>query len=253
MTDHAASFDDFTESAYRGLLRRAKEHWQFISFPEHKQTGRAVLWRHDVDFSLHRALALANIEREEGVTSTYFILLNGRFYNPLEKEPASIVGKIAEMGHSIGLHFDPTNYGNRISSKSDLENALIFERQVLENMLGVLPSVFSWHNPTVGDWLSIETENIAGMVNAYSPSIHERYRYVSDSNGIWRHDRLEDVLRDPAIERLQVLTHPAWWVPSPLSPRERIQRAVDGRAHGTMQVYDEDLKRFGRPNIDRTK
>ncbi len=253
LAHHTKSFGDFTESAYRDLVCTAKKNWQFIQFPDHAQAGRTILWRHDVDFSLHRALALAKIEREEGVRATYFILLTGSFYNPLEKETAQIVRSIADMGHAIGLHFDPVYYGKSFSSREDLERALIFEGEIVEKVSGTRPKVFSWHNPTSGDWLTMKEEIVAGMLNAYCGVIGTRYRYVSDSNGIWRHDRLQDVLKDSTIESLHVLTHPAWWVPEPLAPRERIQRTVNGRARRTMERYDEDLKRFSRPNIDGEK
>jgi hypothetical protein len=251
--DHAQSFGDFTEKAYRDLLQMAKKHWRFICFSDYAQSGRAILWRHDIDFSIHRARALAKIEHEEGICSTYFILLTGHFYNPLERENAKIIGEIVDLGHAVGLHFDPEYYGSRLSSKAALEETLTFERRIMENLLGISPLAFSWHNPTSGDWLTIEDEAMAGMLNTYSKPISTRYRYVSDSNGVWRHDRLQDVLGDATIEKLQVLTHPAWWVPEAMAPRQRIQRTAEGRSNRTMQRYDEDMKRFGRPNIDREK
>jgi hypothetical protein len=62
--------------------------------------------RHDVDFSVHRSYALAKIEAEEGVHSTYFLWPHCKYYNLFEEEIVEIVDKIIELGHDIGLHFD---------------------------------------------------------------------------------------------------------------------------------------------------
>jgi hypothetical protein len=50
-------------------------------------------------------------------------------------------------------------------------------------------------------------------------------------------------------ERLQVLTHPEWWVPEPMSPRERVARAIDGRARRQHARYDEIMKAMRRENV----
>lgn len=41
-----------------------------------------MILRHDIDNSLSQALRLAEIEAEEGVKSTWFVLLRTDFYNP---------------------------------------------------------------------------------------------------------------------------------------------------------------------------
>ena len=76
------------------------------------------------------------------------------------------------------------------------------------------------------------------MVNAYGRGLRERFAYCSDSHGVWRHRRLHDVVEQATDERLHVLTHPEWWVPDPLPPRERVTRAIEGRAASTHARYD---------------
>jgi hypothetical protein len=76
------------------------------------------------------------------------------------------------------------------------------------------------------------------MVNAYGAALRDRFAYTSDSHGVWRHRRLRDVLENAADERLHVLTHPEWWVPEPLPARDRVTRAIEGRAARTQERYD---------------
>ena len=42
---------------------------------------RQIIWRHDIDMSVHRAYSLAKLERGLGVKSTFFILPHSEFYN----------------------------------------------------------------------------------------------------------------------------------------------------------------------------
>jgi hypothetical protein len=90
---------------------------------------------------------------------------------------------------------------------------------------------------------------LCGMVNAYGRTIWSHYGYCSDSNGVWRHRRLFDVLEQAKENRLQVLTHPEWWTPTAMSPRSRIQRCLDGYAAAVGSYYDDELRGYGRPNI----
>ena len=81
-----SGFDDFTESAYRALVRRACERYVAIDFAEAAAATGGLLWRHDIDVSVHRARALAEIEHEAGLRATYFVYLHSRFYNAFEGE-----------------------------------------------------------------------------------------------------------------------------------------------------------------------
>jgi hypothetical protein len=50
-------------------------------------------------------------------------------------------------------------------------------------------------------------------------------------------------------DRLHVLTHPEWWVPEPMSPRDRIARAIDGRAASVAAGCDRAIRAVGRRNV----
>ncbi len=243
-------FEDFTESEYRQILKLAKRTWNFISFADYnKNIKRACLWRHDIDMSVHRAYGLAKIEAEEGVKATYFVHLHSRFYNPFESENFDLLLNIRRMGNYLGLHFDPGFYDSKLINEDALIKFLNFEKEVLSKMFGDEIKVFSWHDGDVGNWPRIDDNEIAGMVNAYGQYIVKKYGYCSDSNGYWRFRRLYDVLRTAEDERLHVLTHPEWWVPDPMTTRERVARCVEGRAFRTLDRYDKLLKEIGRENV----
>lgn len=245
------NFEDFTEDNYRKLLRLAKSHYHFITYEKFEEKGKNILWRHDIDFSVHRALKLAQIEAEENIISTYFIHLHNESYNAMELEVAKRIFEIIDLGHEIGVHFDPAFYSLMNKQMSQLEYYLSMEKEILEKIFNSEIKAFSFHNPDIGNWLKVEKNEIAGLINTYSPYIKEKYGYCSDSNGYWRFRRLADVLCEAQDEKLQVLTHPEWWVPESMSPRDRISRCIDGRAVNQHRWYDKLLKDMGRENIGR--
>jgi hypothetical protein len=246
--DHKQFESDFTESEFRQLLHLAKKRYHFISYSEAiASTEPSILWRHDVDISPQRALALARIEAEEEVRSTWFVLLHSEYYNALEAEVTSILRELPRLGHEIGLHFDPSFYPQ---AQRDLESLLHFERIILETTFGVPVHAFAWHNGDFAPWVrAVEDDELAGMLNVYGGSLRRKMSYCSDSNGIWRFRRLRDVLAAADNRFLHVLTHAEWWPPEVMPPRDRISRAIDGRAARQHRHYDDLLARMGRPNV----
>lgn len=245
--EHRAEFGDFTEEGYRQILEQAQDAYAFARFGESRR-DRHVLWRHDVDVSMHRAAALARIERDMGVTATYFLYPRGPYYNLLESSVRDAVARILDLGHDIGLHFDPACLPEN-ADRSAWNDAMERERALIELEFGVAPRAISFHLYGVLKEPAPADDLVCGMVNAYGESLKRDYGYVSDSNGVWLHRRLPDVLREAKEDRLQVLTHPEWWTPEVMAPRARLQRAIDGYAEAMGKWYDDTVAASGRPNL----
>ena len=175
--------------------------------------------------------------------------MHNESYNALESEVAKRIYEIITLGHEIGLHFDPAFYSLLNVQMTQLEYYITLEKGLLEQVFGKKVRVFSFHNPDIGNWLKMDRNTVADLINTYSPYIKQNYGYCSDSNGYWRFRRLEDVLSEAKEERLQILTQPEWWVPEAMSPRARISRCIDGRAQNQHRWYDKLLKEMGRENV----
>lgn len=241
------NFSDFTRSNYRRLINKAKEKYKFRSYYDFNEDDNFIIWRHDIDFSPHAARKLAHIEFEEGIKTTYFILLHSEFYNLLEKEVTNCLQDIISLGHDIGLHFDPSYYN--VTDQSQIDEYLIFEKFLIENIFKIEIKSFSFHITT-----SLAKECIndkyAKLINATSKYFREKVEYCSDSNGYWRFRRLEDLLIKPNNKCLQVLTHPEMWQDEIMSPKQRVMRCIEGRSEKTKQWYENILKEHNRHNID---
>jgi hypothetical protein len=235
-------FEDFTEASYRHILGAARARYAFEPFGT-RAAGPHVLWRHDVDYSVHRAVALARLEADLGVRATYFLTLRSDLYNVFEPAVHARAREIAALGHWIGLHFD-AGFGD-----GGRDDRAAWERRVLSEALEVPVDAVSLHNPSVSGTQDEDAEALGGMAHAGARSVRDRYAYVSDSNGYWRFDRLPDVIAAGRHERLHVLTHPEWWQKRPMSPRERILRCIAGRSAASEATYDALLADNRRVNV----
>jgi hypothetical protein len=246
MPPNAVSTDgDFTMSRYRELLSLATKNYDFADYDNIPWGQRFILWRHDCDCSLNRAHALALVEAELGIRTTYFFNPHSEFYNLFERSQYRLVRGIIEAGHRIGLHFDAAFHG--VSDETTLSRTVGEEAALLEHLFGVRPVAFSFHNP-LATHLQWEADCYSGLVNCYARRFKKDVGYCSDSNGYWRFRRLRDVLEQASDSCLQVLTHPGWWQGDPMPPRQRIFRSVYGRARATMASYDATLAETGRMN-----
>jgi hypothetical protein len=240
-------FQEFTERGYRRLLTLARERYEFAAFG-HAPGEPYVLWRHDLDYSVHRALRIAEIETEEGVRATYNVLLHSELYNLLELEVVRRARRILDLGHWLGLHFDAGFYGG-FDSADALAEKVAWERDLLEQLLERPVTALSLHNTDVSNSAGFDADVIAGLPSANGRTLRETHGYVSDSNGYWRYRSLSEVLKSGEHEHLHVLTHPEWWQADPMSPRDRIMRCIAGRSTFAQRSYDELLATYGRQNI----
>jgi len=242
-------FDDFTLSNYARLLAIAKS--QGFSFILHKdefsETRKDIIWRHDVEFSPDIALKMAILEHDAGVKTTYFFQLHSHYYNTVNKRIARILHEIEEMGHHIGLHFDSHFFS--IQDEEQLNNCIELDRNYFDSVLGTHIDTFSFHN-TNSFILGCKDYQYGGLINVYSSYFKEHYSYCADSTGIWRYDRLEDVLLDPKTQHLQVLVHDGMWSEEVLSPRKRIHKCIQDEADRKKASYDHNLPLGGNLNVD---
>jgi hypothetical protein len=213
--------EDFTLGHYRELCNLAVANYPVADYNHIPWGRRFILWRHDLDFSLNRGLALAKIEAEVGLKATYFLNPHCEFYNLAESSQHAIVREILSHGHDIGLHFDANFFGK--ISEVQLNDLIAQEADWLNWLFGVTPVAFSFHNPDAST-LTFEADAYGGLHNCYSERFKKEVPYCSDSNGYWRFRRLNDVLSEAADPCLQVLTHPGWWQDKPTPPRQRIFR-----------------------------
>ena len=72
----------FTYSWYKNIIELAdKQGYSFCDYSNYNKHNQEIILRHDIDMSLRKAVEMAKIENELGVSSTYFVLMLTNFYN----------------------------------------------------------------------------------------------------------------------------------------------------------------------------
>ena len=192
---------DFSLAHYRELLRAARAGgYRWAGFDAEPEPGVVIL-RHDVDLSLAAAIAVAEVEADEGAWSTWFLMTRSVFYNLASAEGQLAIEQLRELGHRVAHH--------AIYPHVDLDERF--------------DPVVAWHNPDP----KYMQAPIAGAVNVMQPPFFDPDHYRSDSNQNWRHGCPHEELAAGRFEWLQLLTHPEIWAFDGATMRESMESMLD--------------------------
>jgi hypothetical protein len=211
----------FSKATFRSLLRTGLDGgFRFFTFGEAAahDAERACAVRHDVDSDPGAAVELAEVEANEGVRATYFVMLRSPVYNVFARESQELVERLTELGHGIGLHYDPAfppRAGRSHTEQIDVE------LRVLEELLGVSVDSVTFHQPSLVPG-AFEIE-VRGAVKAND---FPGYEFLTDANQDVRVFEAFDVFRTGVPRKLHLLIHPMWWVDETASPSELWERAI---------------------------
>ena len=140
-----------------------------------------IFLRHDVDRQVLSALDLAAIEKEFGLTATYYFRCVGNKYNP------GLIEKIHNMGMEVGYHYECLD-----RAKGDYELAIDIFKNDLANLRKIAPvKSMSMHgNPlTPYDnrdlWKKYDFKEFGIEVSAYLTLDFSEIRYFSDTGRSW--------------------------------------------------------------------
>ena len=224
----------FTADAYAALLDRLADRFQFVGYDAPLADGELAL-RHDVDLSVERALAMAELEAERGISTTYCLLVAAPVYDLTDPATREAVERIDALGHDVALHFDPHRYwaaADEPSADAIIERVLD-ERRSLARLFDRSGPVVSTHVPP--DWLLDRAFD--AFTSTYAPAFFSEVTYVSDSNQRWRDHR---PFPDGVPDRAQMLVHPGLWNERDVGLEELLAAAAD-RGHETVETYVDRL------------
>ena len=241
----------FTFDNYKKMISLLKEQgYSICDYHDFSGYARCCILRHDVDFSLERALELATLENQIGVKSTYFVLLSSDFYNIASLKNTRIIKKIKELGHDIGLHYDEAKYENNPACATHMEENIYSEIKTMESILGIDICSVSMHRPSKNTLMA--NYDFGDIINSYSRTFFENFKYVSDSRCFWREDVFE-IIKSNKYARIHILTHPFWYHTDEKSGadacKEFIQKACYER-YDEMSMNIKNFKEFMKEDKD---
>lgn len=156
---------------------------------------RCIILRHDVDRAVERNLAMARLEAEFGIRSTYYFRHVKDVFIP-----AAIL-EVAELGHEVGFHYEVMD-----KAKGDVQKALeIFKTELdeLRQYADVTTACMhgnplaSWSNRDM--WKDNDFRDFGLIGEPYFSIDYSKVLYLTDTGRTWadRNIRVKDVLETP--------------------------------------------------------
>ncbi|PIE24138.1 MAG: hypothetical protein CSA62_04870 [Planctomycetota bacterium] len=211
---------------------------------------KLFLIRHDVDITPWAALEMARFEKERGVETTYYYRLHAETYNLLDPDVLASMLEVHELGHEIGLHYEPGFFLDRG------EDPLVGVRRDLrffEELLGFETQTLAQHQPATGPVLAEISEKHG---DAYQPALVREMPYFGDSGFHWREGCVIEKLG--VYEQIHTLIHPHSWTRSgrPWQDVLRLHAEELGQRLGSwMEGYIQHVEEYlaERPRLDRER
>jgi len=183
-------------------IKSINNRTNIITVKDYKKFNSGLILRHDVDFSLDLAYKFSRVEKENGILSTYYILLTSDLYNPFSVTSRKKIKTMIDEGFEIGLHFDPAVYGD--IPETELEMKFLKEVKAFESAFDINLESYSLHNPSIHG----KYPNFKGYINAYNPEIFSDECYMSDSMFSFRGKFPKEFIEKSKDQLIQYLTHP---------------------------------------------
>ncbi|HGY92791.1 MAG TPA: hypothetical protein ENK43_16610 [Planctomycetes bacterium] len=222
---------------YREILESARaEGYPIVKVSEVGTAlpeGPFFLVRHDIDISMEAAHAMALLEADMGITTCYYVRLHSPFYNALAPDHAARIREIADMGHEVGLHYEPGYYE---SMGQQVAEGIASDIHTLETLLGGKTLSVSQHEPSIGPVVKILPE---GYPCAYQRHLVLDTKYFGDSGFRWREGCICEKLGE--IEQIHTLIHPANWMRDAVPWEEVLRRHAKTAAERIHRLMEEHI------------
>lgn len=238
----------FSYQDYKEMIKIIKSTGLQASFLEALHRDSFIVMRHDVEYSVERAYALAKVESSLDFTSTFFFQWTNNSYNLLSRKNRDMIRDMHERGQNIGLHFAL----NGMTDMQEVRKQIVKEMHMLSEMLGFEISEFSVHRPSPA--VLAENIKLPGIINAYqdefftfAENVTEKsilgIKYMSDANHIWRYGYPdeENIL---GSKKVQILTHPFAWTKAGYDNYDNFRSLVNEKYIELIDSIDNECKDF---------
>jgi hypothetical protein len=196
---------------YSDFLATAKaKGFSFVRFQDFLTPGslpsRYIALRHDIDFAPEYSLQMAELEHAAGISSTFFVLVDGQFYDALHTDIVRQIRQIKTLGHEIGLHFAVSS-----AVDSDIGKEVAFRMEILSAIAGTTVRSYSQHDPVNAGFVTVTLPpGHHSCVDVSEVIRDQNLLYVSDSAMMWRRHTFHTALDEG--RNLCLLAHPHSWM-----------------------------------------
>ena len=229
---------DFTMVKYQQLCHGIQRNgYQVVTIRDYlraaklRDSDRVVILRHDVDARPENALHMGRLERDLGLSATYYFRAS-----TLNRKP-DVIRTLNKWGHEIGYHYETLS-----TAKGDFELAIELFSQELADMRTLCPvDTISMHGKPMSRWdnralwerydfkefgllgecyLSIDYKHMAYLTDTGRTwgdtlaNLRDRVSEHQDLSGIRSTDDLISALDAGRYDHWLVQSHPQRWARS---------------------------------------
>jgi len=241
----------FSYTEYRNIIMLIKEHLPIHDFTDVLKFNHSkfCVLRHDIEFSIDRALTLARLEKELEVTSTYTVQLRNNTYNALSQKNIEAVQEIKKLGHHIGLHQNPPKMND-----NELVEYIQKDIETLEHYYRFEVDRFAFHRCGSNPKILEKYVEVPNKINCYAKEFFHyfdgnkpndlRVHYLADSNHQWKygHPLYIDYTVYPL--RMQLLTHPYSWSDEGYNNMSNFNRVIKERNNELITDMNTETSTF---------
>lgn len=245
----------FSYEEYRKIVDIVRKNSNIVDYRDilNNNLDKFCIFRHDVEFSIQRALDLAKLESELDLQSSYFFQLTNNCYNVVSAENLKKIREINNLGHKIGVH-------TFISKERDYKKIVdIISRDIetLQRYVEIDIDRFSYHRPNLYKEVLEMNIKIDGIINAYSDEFFT-YRngstnnnrlwppdvkYISDSQHKWNYGNPLDIEVEK-WDKLQLLLHEYSWTRNGFDSHNNFISLIEERNKELLYSIDNECKHF---------
>jgi len=216
---------DFTMHTYRKLCECILENFspvRVVDYVSGRRGNRVAIIRHDVDRKPENALAVARLEKELGIASTFYFRATRGVFVP------EIIREISSMGHEVGYHYEVMH-----RARGDAELAMRYFIEDLERFSRICrvetvcmhgSPLSPWNNLSLWDRYDLRELGIKG--EAYLSVDFSEVLYFTDTGRDWSgRYSIRDMSSRPSIrstrelidflgrcsDNVYINTHPERW------------------------------------------
>ena len=241
----------FSYAEYRNIITLVKQNLPIMDFSEvDDKTNSFCVLRHDIEFSIDRALTMARIEHDDlGVHSTYTVQLRNNTYNALSQKNIEAIQEIDAMGHYIGLHQNPP-----MMEDEELIDYIIKDIETLEHYYGFEVDRFAFHRCGSNPGILEKYVEVPDKINCYAKEFFHyfnedkpeelRVHYLADSNHQWKYGHPMHIDYSKYPWRMQLLTHPFSWTENGYENMNNFTRLIRERTDELVNDMNSETTTF---------
>ena len=240
----------FSYNEYKKIVDVVRNNSNIVDYKDvlNNNLDKFCIFRHDVEFSIQRALDLAKIESELDLQSSYFFQLTNNCYNVVSAENLKKIREIHNLGHKIGVH-------TFINKERDYKNIIdIISRDILtlQKYVEVDIDRFSFHRPNLYKEVLEMNIKIDGVINAYSDEFFTYLngsnktpdvKYISDSQHKWNYGNPFDIEFEK-WDKLQLLLHEYSWTENGFDSYNNFVSLIEERNKELLYSMNNECKHF---------